>query len=124
MVKEKEINRIGGWLFLPTVMLIITLFYPLDVLGKYIGGEGVIPLQAIFAFFGGFFSVYSLILEFKKKKKFVNFAIISLLIWAFAEFVQALIFRGYTTFIPFLMIIIVIAYLIISERVKNTFVKK
>ena len=128
--KNKKIEGIGGWLILPTIALFlgagIWLFnffiWGLLLLSEESGlYELIIVLtSAIMAFL----AIYSLVLEFKKKKEFPKWAIATLWAGVVATILLSVLDGDYSdVFGTIIGSVIWTWYFNVSVRVKNTFVK-
>lgn len=129
-IKEEVPKGIGGWLIIPMIIFFMTALYfgfiTLFIIGSvFYGNFPKVSLFQDLAFISIFFIIaYSLFLEFKKKKSFPKWAIIS------SWIITILVFLSVGKIISFISIFIGLSWTIIwtiyfirSKRVKNTFVK-
>lgn len=127
---RKEYEGIGGWLLLPTIsffiigilwlfcfiMYGIAIFSPEGNLNDFVTFLVSIPLTGL--------SIYSLVLEFKRKKLFPRLAIITLWVGAIATIILSLVDKDYSEVGGGVIgAALWTWYFCSSERVKNTFVK-
>lgn len=128
--KEAKVNKlsgIAGWLIALTIFIFILAFYfsgftllvLLFSLSKNVTAIGIIT----FLLFGisAFLYIYSIILEFKKRKRFRIFVSISF----FMGIIAFILSNGISAILSFQVILSIISlfYISFSKRVKNTFVK-
>jgi hypothetical protein len=126
---KKKIEGIGGWLILPTIGLFFSGL--VWVLSFFIWGFLVIKEFSLYnlTFFLisiilGFLTIYTLILEFKKKKEFPQWVIITLVAGVVATLILSVFDGQYSDLISSIAgAAIWIWYFSVSVRVKNTFVK-
>ena len=128
--KNKKIEGIGGWLILPTIGLFLGAgiwLFNFFIWGLLLFSEesGLYELiifltSAIIAFL----AIYSLVLEFKKKKEFPKWAIATLWAGVVAIILLSVLDRDYSdVFGAIIGSVIWTWYFNVSVRVKNTFVK-
>ena len=127
--KQEGPKGIGGWLILPTIGLFIggtiwALCFLIYGFLLCVGGgfeEAVIFLVSVLM---TILIIYSIVLEFKKRKTFPKWAIITLWVSVVATFIFSLLDGDYSNlFGATLAAIIWTWYFRASIRVKNTFVK-
>ena len=128
--KNKKIEGVGGWLILPTIGLFLGAgiwLFNFVIWGLLLFSEesGLYELivfltSAIIAFL----AIYSLVLEFKKKKEFPKWAITTLWVGVVATILLSVLDGDYSdVFGTTIGAIIWTWYFNVSVRVKNTFVK-
>ncbi|MEK6928201.1 MAG: DUF2569 family protein [Nanoarchaeota archaeon] len=132
--KEGKVNLsgLGGWL----ILLIINLFFMgiafvvsgvIDIVLLFRGKFMVfVWLSLLFAILISFSSIYSIILAFSKKKKFIKWMRITLWIYIIDGLVMLILGfeKSYSNVIRIVLIsIISLIYLSKSIRVKNTFIR-
>ena len=129
--KKEKLEGIGGWLILPTVGLFLSaglwlFIFVMTGLLLLLSEEFRIyeltfllmsPIMA-------FFAIYSLILEFKKKKQFIKWVIATLWAGVISTIILSILDGDYLdVFLTIISVIIWTQYFNVSIRVKNTFVK-
>ena len=128
--KNKKIEGIGGWLILPTIGLFLGAgiwLFNFFILGLLLFSEEsglyeliIVLTSAIMAFL----AIYSLVLEFKKKKEFPKWAIATLWAGVVVTILLSVLDGDYSdVFGTIIGSVIWTWYFNVSVRVKNTFVK-
>ena len=130
MKKADKTEKIGGWLILFTIgLFVITFIWVIMFVlsGIVLFGstfETFSLVLFILSFLTMSFGIFSLILEFKKKKKFVKFLICTLILNLILTIVVSIKFETYSNIISGILGAIVwIWYFVVSKRVKKTFTK-
>ena len=137
-MKKRKLKGINGWLLLFTIFFIIrfivysiltvSIFYSTEKEAVSISN---LVLISIIMLFIAFFHLYTLFLEFKMKKDFPRWAILTLWFALILGNLSTYITNGINAIIksPISLLIevaiygTITEYLIKSERVKNTFTK-
>lgn len=130
MADKSKVEGLGGWLILITIGLFlgagIWLFSFILWGFLLFSGESspyglsIFLLSAVLAYL----LIYSLVLEFKKKKEFPKWAIIALWAGVIAAIFLSILDGDYSTLFGAIVgAIIWTWYFKVSKRVKNTFIK-
>lgn len=132
----KKPNGIGGWLILPTIGLFLSAILNVFgiIAGLYLWGSGTWIYTGLSEYYFIFIAVsaailevlviYALVLEFKKKKLFPKVAIATMWTGVLFSFILAGMDGDPSGLIREIIPSAVwTLYFIVSERVKNTFVK-
>ena len=127
--KNKKIEGIGGWLILPTIGLFLAAF--IWVISIFLWAfltfiEFTLYNSTFFiiSVILSFLTIYTLILEFKKKKEFVKWVFITLVSGIIATLILSIFDGNYFDLITSIISAgLWIWYFSVSVRVKNTFVK-
>lgn len=118
---------IGGWLLLPTAGLFLSaivwpVIFVVSAFSLYFEFSSYDLFLLISAPIMCFISVFALVLEFKHKRSFPNFAIAFLWIFLVWSFVGSCIDFDFSTILSdALNAAIWTQYFLVSKRVKNTF---
>jgi len=127
--KGEELKGIDGWLLLPTINFFILAglwLFNLIVWGLvWFTNKEENNALAIFLISGvlAFLTIYSLVLEFKHKKQFTRFIIITMWATVVAEMFLMTLTEEFSGASSLGFAIIWTWYFNVSKRVKNTFVK-
>lgn len=127
--EEKGPQGIGGWLILPTlnflIIAIASTFVSIVSAGVLLSGEFEINDIVFFSIYAllALLTIYVVILEFKKKKTFPNWAIAALWISVAATIFLSILDGDYAyVFGSIVGAVIWTSYFNTSKRVKNTFI--
>jgi len=127
---KKELKGIGGWLILPTIGLFLAagiwlfdfVIYGLLLFLEESGTDELIVFLTSTLIASS--AIYSLVLEFKKKKQFPRWAIATLWIGVIATIVLSVLDGDYSAIFGTMVgAIIWTWYFNTSKRIKNTFTK-
>ena len=128
--KKKKIEGISGWLILPTIGLFISAFMWVFSIFAWIfllifDEFSLYNLTfLIISIVLAFLVIYSLVLEFKKKKEFPQWVTITLLAGVISTLILSIFDGEYADLVTSVISAgIWITYFSVSKRVKNTFVK-
>jgi len=128
-VKKEKLEGIGGWLILPTIGLFLAVglwLFNFVILGLSLSSEesGTYELITfLISMIMAFLAVYLLVLEFKKKKHFPEWAIAYLWAGVLVTILLSVLDGDYSdVFLTVIGAIIWTSYFNVSKRVKNTFV--
>jgi len=125
---KKNPKGIGGWLILPTIGLFLSIIIYLilaviEIAVVFLGagtGWDIIYLLTSAGMFG--LVVYTLVLEFKKKKEFPKWAIILTALGVVVTIIFSIEDSDYTGLVQSIVFAAIwIGYFLQSKRVKNTF---
>lgn len=127
--KNKKIEGIGGWLILPTISLFLGAgiwLFNFVIWGLLFSEESGLYELIIFLTSAiiALLAIYSLVLEFKKKKGFPKWAIATLWVSVVATILLSVLEGDYSDVFGITIgVVIWTWYFNVSVRVKNTFVK-
>ena len=128
MKNKKKLEGIWGWLLLPVIGLIISSVISvfISLFSIFFMNETEYQIYFITFLIGSFFSIYSLILIFNRRKDAPRWSILTIWYFAVIQVLYVLILPNWNAFdlSGFLLApIIWTIYFVNSKRVKNTFNK-